>query len=953
MADLVQHQETNVLDQQYEFGGMITSIFQSSEQASEEGLIDCLQDALQDIISQESEEYTIAKKTLEKDRSEVVDLKSLEPYGSDFGPSLDETVDEILTDSNSIRKCPQEVHVNIEIGEENNFQQEESIPTVSDFILSVNNSASRNVFQDSESGTCTDKTTTSDLPYHLRVVSENSEKSENLIIKKTHNDSNSEDLDQTSEHYRITKSVSQTGVRFKSSSDVRDTELGIIGKNINYSANTNYSANGQDSASKQEEEKKTNNGKMEAAGVNDSDPPGNDDDTAANPKPIITKEQGTRKDRDVTDQHNTPGENVGEKLNTKEKDPSQNEGESCYQTTGDSGNPRKDEGKDMDEVENVILIEDPKRKEHKFEENDQEIGNPQEERKHKHDLDLNTESEHSVKNGRERQTVLKDNKDSPDMPGANDSIHFAEDSTSEESVEKLSLKDLAFGNEGYKHFKLYAKIDKNIRVDELVEAKEALKMNYDWRIRQIDEIIDVAKAYYKNPKNSKAVTEWHELKKTVSVDKRSAVKSNTDIKFHLASLHEHRTIFTYILIVMQLVSVVVTCILGKLTFIGLEPKLELMAGMKTFIGTEMVHKWIPPNVWIGPSERYLISIGALYAPCMREDFGIQIDYSKEGYSKTSTLGCCEVAGRNVAGTTTLAECVNSTNGIGVWREGVLCSERPSGQNSVGHVLKPCCTGLRGQCQLLSHEHCQFLEGSFHVNGPEHCSQVNCLSSVCGMGGLEADPIQPWLPRDPIQWWRLPLSLVYHHGVIHAVLVSLAQVLLFRKIERTLGWLRLTIVYLMTGLGGLLTAAVFNPYVPHVGGTATVFGMAGLITVELIHYWHIVKKPAVELTKICGLLVVFLMLGTLPYIDNYSIVSGFLLGVICSVLFLPFLSFRQQQKHCRIVLLCVGGPLIFLVYFVLLYVFYKVQTFEECSGCKLFNCVPYTETMCDPSLWTQE
>ncbi|XP_069128959.1 inactive rhomboid protein 1-like [Argopecten irradians] len=368
------------------------------------------------------------------------------------------------------------------------------------------------------------------------------------------------------------------------------------------------------------------------------------------------------------------------------------------------------------------------------------------------------------------------------------------------------------------------------------------------------------------------------------------------------------------------------------------------------MGIEMVHKWIPPNVWIGPADQYLISIGALYAPCMREDIGIQIEYSKDGYSKTSTLGCCEVASRNVAGTTTQSECLNNTNAVGVWKEGVVCGSRPSGQNSVAHVLKPCCTGIKGQCQLLSHEHCQFLQGTFYVNGPEHCSQVNCLSSVCGMGGLEADTTRPWLPRQPVQWWRLPLALVYHHGVIHAVLVSLAQLLLFRKIERTLGWLRLTILYFMTGLGGLLTAAIFSPYIPHVGSTATVFGMAGLITAELLHYWHLVRNPAVEMTKICALLIIFLMCGTLPYVDNYSIISGFLLGFFCSVFFLPFLSFKKQQKHCRILLLCFGGPFLFLVYFVLFYVFYKVQTFEECTGCKLFNCVPYTETMCDESLW---
>ena len=58
-------------------------------------------------------------------------------------------------------------------------------------------------------------------------------------------------------------------------------------------------------------------------------------------------------------------------------------------------------------------------------------------------------------------------------------------------------------------------------------------------------------------------------------------------------------------------------------------------------------------------------IGAVYAPCMREDFSVQHEYSMRNYSMKDPLGCCEIASRNVAGTMTEHECAQRTEGIQV------------------------------------------------------------------------------------------------------------------------------------------------------------------------------------------------------------------------------------------------------------------------------------------------
>jgi membrane associated rhomboid family serine protease len=36
-----------------------------------------------------------------------------------------------------------------------------------------------------------------------------------------------------------------------------------------------------------------------------------------------------------------------------------------------------------------------------------------------------------------------------------------------------------------------------------------------------------------------------------------------------------------------------------------------------------------------------------------------------------------------------------------------------------------------------------------------------------------------------------------------------------QLERTMGWLRMAIIFMLSGIGGNLVSAVFNPYAPQV------------------------------------------------------------------------------------------------------------------------------------------
>ena len=65
------------------------------------------------------------------------------------------------------------------------------------------------------------------------------------------------------------------------------------------------------------------------------------------------------------------------------------------------------------------------------------------------------------------------------------------------------------------------------------------------------------------------------------------------------------------------------------------------------------------------------------------------------------------------------------------------------------------------------------------------------------------------------------------------------------------------------------SAIFIPYEVNAGGTGAVFGMLGVLYVELFQFWQIVDNAYLELIKLTTFVVVLLLVGTLPYVDNFA------------------------------------------------------------------------------------
>lgn len=112
-----------------------------------------------------------------------------------------------------------------------------------------------------------------------------------------------------------------------------------------------------------------------------------------------------------------------------------------------------------------------------------------------------------------------------------------------------------------------------------------------------------------------------------------------------------------------------------------------------------------------------------------------------------------------------------------------------------------------------------------------------------------------------------------------------------------------------------------------------------------------------------IILVLLLVGTLPFIDNWSHVAGFFFGkdicprsiaspsyptgVVSSIIFLPYITFGKWDVRRKRILVLVCMPLLAIMLILAFVLFYNVQNTQFCTWCKYLNCIPYSSNIdCD-------
>ncbi|XP_061081155.1 inactive rhomboid protein 1-like isoform X2 [Conger conger] len=457
---------------------------------------------------------------------------------------------------------------------------------------------------------------------------------------------------------------------------------------------------------------------------------------------------------------------------------------------------------------------------------------------------------------------------------------------------------------------------------------------------------------------------------------------DSHVQRQIQDMDDHRPFFTYwITFVHLLITVLAVCIYG-IAPVGFSQHETIDSVLRNKGVYENVKFVQQENFWIGPSSEALIHLGAKFSPCMRQDQQVhQLIREKRGQESNSA--CCVRNDRSGCVQTAADECSTT---LAVWvkwpghpsapplggkvrQHGSVCHQDPriclepasvpphewpdditkwpictrystGNHTNLPHMDcaitgRPCCIGTKGRCEITSREYCDFMKGYFHEEATL-CSQVHCMDDVCGL--------LPFLnPEIPDQFYRLWLSLFLHAGILHCLVSVGFQMTILRDLEKLAGWLRISIIYILSGITGNLASAIFLPYRAEVGPAGSQFGILACLFVELFQSWQILAQPCRALAKLLCLVLLLFAFGLLPWIDNFAHTFGFGSGLLLSFAFLPYISFGRAdmyRKRCQIL----ASLAAFLGLLSGLAVLFYVRPFK-CDWCELLTCIPFTDTFC--------
>ena len=140
-------------------------------------------------------------------------------------------------------------------------------------------------------------------------------------------------------------------------------------------------------------------------------------------------------------------------------------------------------------------------------------------------------------------------------------------------------------------------------------------------------------------------------------------------------------------------------------------------------------------------------------------------------------------------------------------------------------------------------------------------------------------------------------------------------------------------------------ALLTPYQPTVGGGGAVMGLIGVLLIELVQSWRLVQRPLLELLKLSCLTMFCFISGTLPFINNFTLLGGLLVGFLQGTVLLPYITFGAWTVRFRRLLIAICTPALFVLVAILCYVYLHVQDLHACTVCQYFTCLPYVRDMC--------
>ncbi|OHT10281.1 Clan S-, family S54, Rhomboid-like serine peptidase [Tritrichomonas foetus] len=197
------------------------------------------------------------------------------------------------------------------------------------------------------------------------------------------------------------------------------------------------------------------------------------------------------------------------------------------------------------------------------------------------------------------------------------------------------------------------------------------------------------------------------------------------------------------------------------------------------------------------------------------------------------------------------------------------------------------------------------------------------------------------------WWRIFSAVFLQSGII---VWAVSAVLLFftKSIERDTGFYRMMLTFMVCGVYGYILSCIFIPSAITCGSTGALIGLVGVMLCDLIASWKIVTRPIFRLVGVIIIIVILIVGGLTPYVDNFAHIGGLIMGLLTALMLVPNLNFGRCQAYCHGIISFFAFPIMSTLFMVcLVIVFRSVDTnLSWCKGCEKINCVNFVSNWCD-------
>nr|AIY60785.1 rhomboid protein Cycgl23678 [Quercus glauca] len=211
-----------------------------------------------------------------------------------------------------------------------------------------------------------------------------------------------------------------------------------------------------------------------------------------------------------------------------------------------------------------------------------------------------------------------------------------------------------------------------------------------------------------------------------------------------------------------------------------------------------------------------------------------------------------------------------------------------------------------------------------------------------------------------QGWRLITCNWLHAGLFHILANMLSLLVIGIRLEREFGFVRIGLLYAISGLGGSVLSALFIQTNISVGASGAVFGLLGGMLSELITNWTLYANKFAALLTLVIIVVVNLAVGILPHVDNFAHIGGFFSGFLLGFVFLirPQFGWVSQRyaltasnkpkfKMYQCVLWVISLVLLIVGFTVGMVLLLRgVDANDHCSWCHYLSCVPTSKWSCN-------